>query len=62
MRRHLVLHLTEWEEFSRLDPGELLALVDEPRIIDGRNALDPRRWHAAGWSYRAPGRPHLNGA
>lgn len=59
---HLVLHLTEWEEFSRLDPGELLALVDEPRIIDGRNALDPRRWRAAGWSYRAPGRPHLNGA
>lgn len=59
---HLVLHLTEWEEFSRLDPGELLALVDEPRIIDGRNALDPRRWRAAGWSYRAPGRPHLNDA
>ena len=59
---HLVLHLTEWAEFSRLDPVELLALVDEPRIIDGRNALDPRRWREAGWSYRAPGRPHLNGA
>ena len=26
-------------------------------VIDGRNALDPERWRAAGWTYRALGRP-----
>jgi UDPglucose 6-dehydrogenase len=54
---HLVLHLTEWAEFRRLDPAELLPLVAEGRVVDGRNALDAHRWRAAGWSYRAPGRP-----
>jgi UDPglucose 6-dehydrogenase len=28
-----------------------------PRIVDGRNALDPAAWRAAGWTYRALGRP-----
>ena len=28
-----------------------------PRIIDGRNCLDPVTWRAAGWTYRALGRP-----
>ena len=32
-------------------------VVDERRIVDGRNALDPGRWRAAGWTYRALGRP-----
>ena len=54
---HLVLHLTEWEEFRGMDPSVLSAVVDERRIIDGRNALDPLRWRAAGWTYRALGRP-----
>ena len=27
------------------------------KIIDGRNALDPERWRAAGWTYGALGRP-----
>jgi len=26
-------------------------------MIDGRNVLDPRLWRAAGWTYRALGRP-----
>jgi UDPglucose 6-dehydrogenase len=25
--------------------------------VDGRNALDPATWRAAGWTYRALGRP-----
>ncbi len=53
----LVLHLTEWEEFRRLDPAELGELVNDRRILDGRNALDAERWRAAGWTYRALGRP-----
>ena len=54
---HLLLHLTEWQEFRDLEPALLTYVVAEPRIVDGRNALDPERWRAAGWTYRALGRP-----
>jgi UDPglucose 6-dehydrogenase len=53
----LVLHLTEWREFRALDPAVVKTLVAAPRIVDGRNALDPVAWRAAGWTYRALGRP-----
>jgi UDPglucose 6-dehydrogenase len=56
-RAHLVLHLTEWAEFQEMDPAALASVVSSKRIVDGRNALDPVRWRAAGWSYRALGRP-----
>ena len=53
----VVLHLTEWREFRDLDPSILSAVVASKHIVDGRNALDPARWRAAGWTYRALGRP-----
>ncbi|MFI8425758.1 UDP-glucose dehydrogenase family protein [Streptomyces sp. NPDC085479] len=53
----VVLHLTEWREFRELDPAELAAVVTSPVLLDGRNALDGERWRAAGWTYRAMGRP-----
>ena len=53
----LVLLLTEWREFRDLDPADTKALVAAPRIVDGRNALDPLAWRGAGWTYRALGRP-----
>jgi len=53
----LVLHLTEWAEFREMDPAVLSAVVAGKHIVDGRNALDPVRWRAAGWTYRALGRP-----
>src|SRR6266545_4574568 len=53
----LVLLLTEWSEFREMDPGVLGAAVAHRRIVDGRNALHPATWRAAGWSYRALGRP-----
>ncbi|MBC7630248.1 UDP-glucose/GDP-mannose dehydrogenase family protein [Aeromicrobium sp.] len=52
----LVLLLTEWDDFLTLDPVALATLVDSPRILDGRNALDPQVWRDAGWTYRALGR------
>ena len=52
-----VLHLTEWREFAAVDPRELTQVVRRPVMIDGRNSLDPARWRAAGWVYRALGRP-----
>ncbi|GCD90665.1 UDP-glucose/GDP-mannose dehydrogenase family protein [Nocardioides sp. LS1] len=53
----VVLLLTEWPEYVALDPTELATHVRERRIIDGRNCLDPVAWRAAGWHYRALGRP-----
>jgi UDPglucose 6-dehydrogenase len=53
----LVLHLTMWQEFLDADPAEIAEVVNHRRVIDGRNALDADRWRAAGWSYRALGRP-----
>jgi UDPglucose 6-dehydrogenase len=53
----VVLHLTEWQEFRDLDPAVLRDTVARPYVIDGRNALDAARWRAAGWTYRALGRP-----
>ena len=54
----LVLLLTEWSDDTGLDPAEIAGLPATPMILDGRNALDPRRWRAAGWTYRGLGRPN----
>ncbi|HEY5184811.1 MAG TPA: UDP-glucose/GDP-mannose dehydrogenase family protein [Actinomycetes bacterium] len=56
-RADVVLLLTEWDEFKQLDPVTLAPAVATPRIVDGRNALDAKRWRTAGWTYRAMGRP-----
>ncbi|EWT05653.1 UDP-glucose 6-dehydrogenase [Intrasporangium chromatireducens Q5-1] len=53
----VVLHLTEWQEYLRLDPSDLVRLVRRPNVIDARNRLDAARWRAAGWNYQALGRP-----
>jgi UDPglucose 6-dehydrogenase len=53
----VVLHLTEWAEFRDLQAGEIASVVAERKIVDGRNALDPEAWRAAGWTFRALGRP-----
>jgi UDPglucose 6-dehydrogenase len=53
----LVLLLTEWSEFRQMEPKVLGDVVAQRRMVDGRNALDPVTWRAAGWTYRALGRP-----
>ncbi|MFI5099990.1 MAG: UDP-glucose dehydrogenase family protein [Actinomycetes bacterium] len=53
----IVLHLTEWAEFRELDPAQLGEVVAHRRVVDGRGVLDAERWRAAGWTYRALGRP-----
>ena len=53
----VVLLLTEWREYRELDPVAFSDVVAGRRIIDGRNVLDPAAWRAAGWTYRALGRP-----
>lgn len=51
----IILHLTEWREYRDLDPAYIATLVKARNIIDGRNALDRRRWIEAGWNFRALG-------
>jgi len=53
----MVLLLTDWPEFATIDPDELAAVTAARTIIDGRYVLDPARWRAAGWHYRASGIP-----
>ncbi|WP_217554648.1 UDP-glucose/GDP-mannose dehydrogenase family protein [Streptomyces sp. GbtcB6] len=53
----VVLLLTEWHQYARLRPDDLDAVVAERRIVDARHALDGDAWRAAGWAYRALGRP-----
>jgi len=55
-RADVVLVLTEWNEFRELDPARLASVVRHPRMIDGRNCLDPEAWRSAGWEYRGFGR------
>ena len=52
-----VLLLTEWKLYRDLDPHLVRALVTIPRVLDGRNVLDPAKWRAAGWTYKGLGRP-----
>jgi UDPglucose 6-dehydrogenase len=54
---HVILHLTEWQEFRELDPEAVGEITSQRRIVDGRNALAAQRWREAGWTYRALGRP-----
>jgi UDPglucose 6-dehydrogenase len=54
---HVVLHLTEWPEFRKIDPSDLATVVAQPNLVDGRNCLDADAWRAAGWTYRGLGRP-----
>lgn len=52
-----VLLLTEWREYRDLDPAATAELVSGKVLVDGRNVLTPELWRAAGWTYRALGRP-----
>jgi UDPglucose 6-dehydrogenase len=53
----LIMLLTEWPEFQAMQPEAIGQLVSRRNLVDGRNVLDPAQWRAAGWRYRALGRP-----
>ena len=40
--------MTEWEEFTRLDPKEILNLMRLPNVVDTRQVLDRAHWAANG--------------
>ena len=53
----LIMLLTEWQQFRQMSPETIGDLVARKNLVDGRNVLDPTEWRAAGWTYRALGRP-----
>jgi UDPglucose 6-dehydrogenase len=53
----LLLILTDWPEIRNLDLQVLKSTLRCPVIIDGRNIFDPKKMHAAGFTYHSVGRP-----
>ncbi len=45
----ITLHLTEWDEYRKLNPVEMGNLVANKKLIDGRNVLEFIEWQSAGW-------------
>jgi UDPglucose 6-dehydrogenase len=52
----LLVVLTEWDEFRRLDFAKVAAGLDEPRVVDARNLLDPAALRRRGFTYEGIGR------
>ena len=53
----VVLILTDWTEFGKLDLNKLRATLRYPIVIDGRNLYDPQVMLAHGFTYLSIGRP-----
>ena len=51
-----VVLVTEWQDYIDLDWRSAKALVNHAILIDGRNALDPKRMSEMGWLYQGVGR------
>ena len=56
----LIVLATEWEQYRNIDPTELAAIVRQPVLVDGRNALDHDFWTKSGWRIYALGRGNIN--
>jgi UDPglucose 6-dehydrogenase len=54
---HCLVLCTGWDEFRHLDLQKLGELMTHRVVIDGRNFLDADAYTAAGFAYRAMGRP-----
>ncbi|MFE5869903.1 UDP-glucose dehydrogenase family protein [Streptomyces roseifaciens] len=52
----LLLHLTEWPQFTHIDPKQLAARTHNPKVIDARGTLNTDQWRDAGWITRTLGR------
>jgi len=49
--------LTEWDQFRRVDWGDVRERMRRPWVYDGRNLCDPAKMAALGLIYRSIGRP-----
>jgi UDPglucose 6-dehydrogenase len=51
-----ILIVTEWDEFRQMDWQRLLAAVEQPLVIDGRNVFRPEEITLSGFRYVSIGR------
>ena len=52
----MLLILTGWEEFKKIDFVRIKKILKEPIIVDGVNLLDPEKMRALGFMYKGVGR------
>ena len=48
--------LTEWDEFRRLDFAKVASAMEAPSVVDARNLLDPAALRRRGFAYEGIGR------
>jgi UDPglucose 6-dehydrogenase len=48
--------LTEWKEFTEVNPDEVGRRMKAKMVVDGRNLLNRDAWQAAGFMYKGVGR------
>ncbi|MQS34397.1 UDP-glucose dehydrogenase family protein [Streptomyces katsurahamanus] len=51
----LLIHLTEWPQFTHVDPERLATRARAPKVIDARGTLNADQWRHAGWMIRVLG-------
>ena len=58
----LLLILTDWPQFASLDLPAIARMMAHPRLLDGRNVLDPQVVAASGMQYGCVGRRNIPAA
>ncbi len=53
---HLLVIVTEWNEFKKLDFKRIKKLMKTPIVVDGRNIYEPERIKRLGFTYEGIGR------
>ena len=48
--------LTEWPEFTAVNPDDVASRLKSSVVVDGRNVLNPQQWKSSGFQYRGVGR------
>ena len=48
--------LTEWPEFTAVNPEDVASRLKSTVVVDGRNVLNPQQWKSSGFQYRGVGR------
>ncbi|MSZ56039.1 MAG: nucleotide sugar dehydrogenase [Actinobacteria bacterium] len=48
--------LTEWPEFTGVNPADVASRLKSTVVVDGRNVLNPQQWKSSGFQYRGVGR------
>jgi UDPglucose 6-dehydrogenase len=52
----VLLVLTEWDEFTGIDPADVAGRMAQRAVVDTRNLVDRENWVGHGFEYRGVGR------